>query len=202
MGFQARPFSPEAPRRVSPGEYLSESGMATHHGKGDLLAILQHLGKTVPRKRNLFLRVRGMFPYLMVLFFVFGIVRVVGAEPSPHFKAGEWKIDAVMTLKSSSPGIPGMPSRESSFLECLSAHHLVPDQKARMPKGCTLSRHLQGNTLTTTIRCASSVTRGSYTYSGTTFSGQSVTTMQGNPPMSMETRFSGHYVGPCRKSGQ
>ena len=162
----------------------------------------QHRGKTDTRNPNLSLQFCGFFPYVTALFFLFGIVRVAGAETSPHFKAGEWKIEAVMTLKSSAPGIPGMPSRKSSFLECLSAHHLVPDQKARMPKGCTLSRHLQGNTLAMTVRCGSSVTRGSYTYSGTTFTGQSVTTMRGNLPMSMETRFSGHYVGPCRKSGQ
>ncbi|MGC8529278.1 MAG: DUF3617 domain-containing protein [Leptospirillia bacterium] len=161
-----------------------------------------HLGKADARKPGIFESFRGVFPYLITLFLILGFVRISGAEPSPHFKAGEWKIDADMTLKSSSPGIPGMPARKSSFFECLSAHHLVPDQKARMPKGCSLNRQLQGNTLTLTIRCSSSVTRGSYTYSGTTFRGESVTTMRGGLPMIMETRFSGHYVGPCRKSGQ
>ncbi len=200
MGFQVRPFSPKM-IRGSGTNLLSRSLTMLPSWKGISL-MSQNLGKTAARKPIFNMQFCDLFPYVMALFFLLGIVRGAGAETSPHFKPGEWKIEAVMTLKSSSPGIPGMPSRESSFLECLSAHHLVPDQKARMPRGCVLSRHLQGNTLAMTIRCGSSVTRGSYTYSGTTFKGQSVTTMRGNLPMSMETRFSGHYVGPCRKSGQ
>lgn len=152
------------------------------------------------RLRSVFFRY-GVGVLLTALFFVSGAPGRAGAEAPLHFKAGEWKIDAVMTMKSAAPGMPEMPPRESSLLKCLTSRHLVPDQKARMPKGCTMTRHLSGDTLTVSVRCEKSVTTGSYTYSGRSFSGQSVTTMKGLP-MTMETRFKGHYIGPCRQSAR
>lgn len=160
------------------------------------------------QEKGIFFRLSGLWSSrvrlscLMALCLILGSLGLANAGPSPHFKAGEWKIDAVMTMKSSAPGMPGMPARHSSLLECLSSHHLVPDQKAKMPKGCSFTKHFSGDTLTSTIRCGKSVTTGRYTYSGRSFSGRSMTTMTGNLPMAMETRFTGHYVGPCRNSGK
>lgn len=146
--------------------------------------------------------IRKPLTFLLGFVLLLGSLGLASAEPSLHVKAGEWKIEAVMTMKSSAPGMPTMPARHSSLLDCLSSHHLVPDQKAKMPKDCTFTKHFSGNTLTSTLRCGQSVTTGRYTYSGRSFRGQSVTTMTGNLPMTMETRFTGHYVGPCRHPGK
>ncbi|MGC8500487.1 MAG: DUF3617 domain-containing protein [Leptospirillia bacterium] len=123
-----------------------------------------------------------------------------GAETSPPFKKGEWKIEAVMTMVSESPGMPSMPGRHSSVLECLTSHHLVPEKRPKMSNKCTFSKHLAGNTLFTNIQCGNQETKGQYTYEKTSFHGKSVTLIKGAMPMRMETRFKGHYVGPCPHS--
>ncbi len=137
---------------------------------------------------------------LSVLVLLSGTLARAHAQTSPPFKTGEWRIEAVMTMVSKSPGMPSMPGRRSSVLECLTSQHLVPGKNPKMSNKCTFSKHLAGNTLYTEIRCGNEKTKGEYTYEKTSFHGKSVTTFTGPMPMRMETRLKGTYVGPCRHS--
>ncbi len=106
------------------------------------------------------------------------------------------------TVVTSMPGMPFAPPPVTSR-NCVTEDNLVP-QSQDPSADCKIDKQsISGNTLSWSIQCNSqgmhTVSHGSITYSGNSFSGSSQISMKGGPMgnMEMSQTLSGRRLGNC-----
>ncbi|HEY3276830.1 MAG TPA: DUF3617 family protein [Syntrophorhabdaceae bacterium] len=122
---------------------------------------------------------------------------------SAEWKEGLWEI----TSKVDMPGMPkDIPA--TTMQQCITKKDMTPMPTNRSGgTECTRKEQkLAGDTVTYLMECKSKdggtmESGGKMTFKGNSFEGTSVTTMtrKGQPPMKMNGKMSGKYLGPCAK---
>ena len=128
----------------------------------------------------------------------------VAHAAAPNMKEGLWEI----TMKMEMPGMPGgMPPQVMQ--QCLTKKDLE-DPRKTAPGGdpgdsrCQMTDYkMQGNTATWNMSCKGEGAMkgsGSFTYSGTSYTGTNRMTMtEGGNTQTMTTHYSGRHLGECKK---
>ena len=116
----------------------------------------------------------------------------VPAGAAPEVQEGLWEITTEMKMG-------GMQMPAQKHTQCFTKEDLVPvDPKAA--QNCTIKeKNVKGNVVTWTMECNSegvkSVSTGSITYTGSSFSGNMNVEVSG---MKMTNSMSGRRLGPCK----
>jgi hypothetical protein len=117
-----------------------------------------------------------------------------GAEP--EVQEGLWEITSVTEMGGTAIKMP-----PQKYTQCFTNDDLVPiDPQA--PRSCVIkNKRYEGNTLNWTMECSSSgvttVSTGSITYSGESFSGSMEIAVNGTD-MKLANTLSGRRLGPCK----
>jgi Protein of unknown function (DUF3617) len=113
---------------------------------------------------------------------------------SPDVQEGSWEITVVSEMS-------GMTLPPQKHTQCLKSDALVPADP-QMPQGCVIKdQRVSGNTVSWTMECstegAKTVSTGSITYEGESFSGTMDVTISGTD-MKVVNTMSGRRLGPCK----
>ena len=116
------------------------------------------------------------------------------SKPVLNLQDGQWEI----TTQGDMPGMPGQARKPFTITTCLSKQDYMPQQKGEIPPDCKQDHKISGNTVTFSSVCKDSSVSGTYTYSGTSFEGntQSKIKMEGKE-MVINSTVKGKYLGPC-----
>jgi len=128
---------------------------------------------------------------VVIIICLFGITTVAAAV---DLKPGMWE----HTVRMEMPGMPFTPP-PTTMKSCMDPDDTVPGSAGGGQQHCSEPEvEVHGNTVNWTITCrgegGSSVSKGSITYSNTTYKGEATVTTQGR---TMTSKMSGRYVGPC-----
>jgi len=113
---------------------------------------------------------------------------------------GDWKVTMTTTMQ----GMPfQMPPQTYSMTQCVTKEDLAPRNSNK--KDCVIKdQRLVGNTFYWKVVCDNKSSKtegeGTITYSGASYTGNinaRVTDMRGGTTMTILTKLSGRYVGPC-----
>jgi len=130
---------------------------------------------------------------------ILAVVLVLSAVPvaaGPDMKDGSWEITTTTEMVGISMKMPPQKHRQ-----CLTKDDLVP-KDPQAPESCVVKeQRVSGNTVSWTMECSSSnaktVSTGSVTYSGESFSGRVNITMPGTDIKILST-MTGRRLGPCQ----
>jgi hypothetical protein len=125
-------------------------------------------------------------------------VSTASSTPSVNMQEGQWE----MTTQTNMPGLPAGANKPFTITTCISKKDLVPQepkQQTQMKSECKMQdKNISGNTVSWTTVCPNTVSKGSYTYAGSTFEGSSQTTIKKDgKEMVMTASVKGKYLGPC-----
>jgi hypothetical protein len=116
------------------------------------------------------------------------------SAPSINLQDGEWEI----TTKIDMPGMPAEAMRPYTIKTCLSKENYVPET-TRQQSDCNVeSRKIDGDTVSWTVVCKETTSKGTITYAGDSMEGlmESTTKVQGRE-MKTKMAMSGKRIGPC-----
>lgn len=110
-------------------------------------------------------------------------------------KEGLWEITTTVDM----PGMPAGMMKPHTTTACLNQKESVP--KGKNETDCTMKDlKAEGNTVTWTVVCKDSTSKGRITYAGTSYDGMTETTMkQDGKDTTIKTTMKGKYLGPCQK---
>ncbi len=116
------------------------------------------------------------------------------AFAAPDIQDGLWEIMATVEM----PGMTEGTMQPVTHTACLTRNNAVPDLPA-MPDCKVTDMEDQGNSVTWTVTCKNFVSKGNITYSGSTFTGDTETTMnKGDENMQVKSKIEGRRIGPCK----
>ncbi len=109
---------------------------------------------------------------------------------APNLNDGLWEI-------TSTTNMPGMPGQSFTHTSCLTKEKAVP-QTAESE--CTFKDvKTQGNTISWTMVCKDSTSKGKVTYAGNTMDGVTeIAVRTGGQTMTMKSTIKGKRIGPCK----
>ncbi len=111
----------------------------------------------------------------------------------PNMQDGLWEI----TTKSEMKGMPAGMMKPMTHTTCLTQKNSVPEQPRKTD--CKMSHTNEGNTVSWTMTCPDSISKGRITYAGTTFEGTMETTMNHDgEKMQVKNSMKGKRIGPCK----
>jgi len=110
---------------------------------------------------------------------------------APNMEDGLWEMTMTMEM-------PGVPSKSFTHTSCLTKEKAVP-QTAE--SSCTLKDvKTEGDTVTWTMVCKESTSKGKVTYVRNTMEGTFETTIKsGGQTMTVKNTMKGKRIGPCNK---
>ncbi|HMK55571.1 MAG TPA: DUF3617 domain-containing protein [Dissulfurispiraceae bacterium] len=116
------------------------------------------------------------------------------AFAAPNMQDGLWEITTTVEMK----GMPSGMMKPMTHTSCLTHKDSVPEKPAK--SDCKMSdMNSSGNTVTWTMTCPDSVSKGNITYSGSTFEGTTDTTVNhGGQKMQVRNKMKGKRIGPCK----
>jgi hypothetical protein len=130
----------------------------------------------------------------IIFIFVYCMLWPAMAFAAPDIQDGLWEITATVEM----PGMPEGMMQPTKHTACLTRNNAVPDLPA-MPDCKVTDMKDQGNTVLWAVTCPNAVSKGSVTYSGTTFNGVTETTVvQGGENMQVNSKIDGRRIGPCK----
>lgn len=113
---------------------------------------------------------------------------------APNMQDGLWEITTTMEMK----GMPAEMMKPMTHTTCLTQKDSFPEKPQKSDCKMT-SSNPQSDTVSWTVTCPNSVSKGRITYSGTTFEGTTETTAaQDGQKMHMKSRMKGKRIGPCK----
>ncbi len=121
------------------------------------------------------------------------------SSPKINMQDGQWEITTTTEMQ----GMPAGMMKPYTFTTCLTQKDPVAKQKD-MPAECKMQDlKTVGNTVSWAMVCPDATSKGSITYSGTTYDGQveSKIKVEGKEMVSKMT-MKGKYVGPCPAPAQ
>ncbi|HWR89117.1 MAG TPA: DUF3617 family protein [Dissulfurispiraceae bacterium] len=147
---------------------------------------------------------------LTILFVVLAFALIMGGcsqkqeGPAPASKPaaravnmqdGQWEITSSVDM----PNLPAGASKPHTFTTCMNQKDNVP--KSAEKSDCTMQESkIEGDTVTWTMVCKDSTSKGKITYAGTSFDGQIQTTMkERGEAMTVNMTMKGKHLGPCPK---
>jgi len=122
------------------------------------------------------------------------VLCVSPAVASPDVQEGSWEITVVSEMG-------GMTLPPQKHTQCLKSDACVPTDP-QMPRNCVIKdQRVSGNTVNWTMECstegAKTVSTGSITYEGESFSGTMDVAISGTD-MKVVNTMSGRRLGPCK----
>ena len=121
-------------------------------------------------------------------------VGVTAYSAGVDMKEGKWETysETSMTM-----GTMSMPPMASTSTYCLTRENLVP--KSERDKDCKIVKQkIVGNTVSWRMECKKSEGEGEITYRGATYNGFfKMKMVEDGQTMTMNTKMSGRYLGPC-----
>jgi hypothetical protein len=111
-------------------------------------------------------------------------------------KEGQWEISTETTME----GMPmQVPPSVGKTTHCITREDLVP--KSEQDKECRIVKQsVTGNKVSWRMECRKAEGEGEISYRGTAYDGFFKMKMsEGGRTMTMSTKLSGRYVGPCPK---
>ena len=128
--------------------------------------------------------------FALILFCAAGTAHSAGVD----MKDGDWEIssETSMTMEGMS-----MPSMANKSTYCLTQEDLVPNKD----KECKIvNRKVTGNKVSWRMECKKGEGEGEISYHGTTYNGfLKMMMVEDGQKMTMNTKMSGRYLGPCPK---
>jgi hypothetical protein len=120
---------------------------------------------------------------------------VSSSSPAINMQDGLWEITTTVEMA----GVPAGMIKPQTFTTCLNKTDYVP--KAKAETDCTMKDvKTEGNTVSWTVVCKDSTSKGRITYAGATYDGTTETTMkQDGKDMTVKTNMKGKHIGPCTK---
>jgi hypothetical protein len=117
------------------------------------------------------------------------------ALSAPNIQDGMWEITSAVEMN----GMPSGMMKPMTHTTCLNQKDSVPDKPVKSDCKMTDMKS-EGNTVSWTVTCPDSVSKGKITYAVSTFDGTMETTMNhGGKPMQMKSKMKGKRIGPCTK---
>jgi hypothetical protein len=118
----------------------------------------------------------------------------VPAGAGSNIQEGLWEITTEVKMS-------GMQVPPQKHTQCFTKEDMVPVDPNN-PQGCVVKeKNINGNTVNWTMECSTSgattVSKGSITYAGDSFSGKMETTVK-EMNMEMTSIMSGRRIGPCK----
>jgi hypothetical protein len=135
---------------------------------------------------------------ILVLFAVVLLCSGGTANSAPvDMKDGEWEVTSETSMTM---GTMSMPSMTSKMTHCITRDDPVPASEKE--KDCkVVDQKVVGNTVSWRVVCKDGEGEGEITYRGTSYKGTFRMKMaEGGETMTMNTKLSGKYLGPCPKS--
>jgi hypothetical protein len=126
------------------------------------------------------------------------LIFAVAAFAAPNYQEGLWE----MTTTVDMPGMPKEMMRPVKHQVCMTKENAVPQPKEKGEQQCKMTdQKTVGSKVFWTMTCKNgTVSKGDITYSKTSFNGsQTTTTSQGGRQMTVKSKMSGKYLGPCTK---
>jgi hypothetical protein len=126
------------------------------------------------------------------------LIFAVAAFAAPNYQEGNWEITTTVNM----PGMPKEMMRPMKNTVCMTKDNAVPQPKEKGEQQCKMTdQKTVGSKVFWTMTCKNgTVSKGDITYSKTSFNGsQTTTTSQGGRQMTVKSKMSGKYLGPCTK---
>jgi len=131
----------------------------------------------------------------IALVFAYSIFWGTVAFSAPNIQDGMWEITSTVEMNGMQPGM----MKPMTHTTCLTQKDSVPNKPAKSDCRMTDMKS-EGNTVSWTVTCSDSVSKGKVTYAGSTFDGTMETTMNhGGKTMQMKNKMNGKRIGPCTK---
>lgn len=115
----------------------------------------------------------------------------------PNLSEGKWEITTQMEM----PGMP-MAIPPVKYTHCMTKKDVVPQQPEKNQDCKMISTDIQGDTVYWVMECKSGKdtmrSNGHVTYKKDRFDGAINATMSGSENMTMQSKISGRYLGPCK----
>lgn len=116
------------------------------------------------------------------------------AAPSVNLQDGEWEI----TMKVEMPGMPAEAMMPHTIKTCLTRDNYVPETNQQQSDCTVENQKIDGNTVSWTVVCKETTSKGTITYAGDSMEGlmESTTKVEGKA-INTKMTMSGKRVGPC-----
>ncbi|MDQ7787620.1 MAG: DUF3617 family protein [Thermodesulfovibrionales bacterium] len=117
------------------------------------------------------------------------------AQGTLNMEEGQWEITTSFEMR----GMPAGMAKPHTATVCLSKQDYVP--KSTEQTDCTMQdTKVDGNTVSWSVVCRDSTSKGRVTYAGSTFDGLiETTTKDGGKDMTSRMTMNGKHLGPCPK---
>lgn len=116
------------------------------------------------------------------------------AAPSVNLQDGEWEI----TMKVEMPGMPAEAMMPHTIKTCLTKDNYVPETDQQQSDCKIESQKIDGNTVSWTVVCKETTSKGTITYAGDSMEGlmESTTKVEGKA-INTKMTMNGKRIGSC-----
>ena len=135
--------------------------------------------------------------HTVVLFaFILLCVGTTAQSAGVDIKEGQWEVTSETSMTMGTMSMPPMAGKSTY---CVTREDLVP--KTEKEKDCkVVKQKVVGNTVSWRIECKKGEGEGEITYKGSTYKGSfRMKTVEDGQAMTMNSKMSGKYLGPCPK---
>ena len=136
-------------------------------------------------------------PMTLLLALATVLLLAASVYAEPNLTEGKWEITTQMEM----PGMP-MAIPPVTYTHCMNKKDVVPQRPEQNQDCKMISTDIQGDTVFWVMECKNGKetvrSTGNVTYKKNRFDGALNTTMSGSENMTMQSKISGRYLGPCK----